>query len=94
MDRVGSFGPLDAADVDLSRGVIRSGLLLVVGVGVGSGAALAPGTIFLSFSKKGRRAAKEEAIGELGGGETATDVMVGAAIGGDGVSRILVGICI
>lgn len=93
MDRVGSFGPLDAADVDLSRGVIRSGLL-VVGVGVGSGAALAPGTIFLSFSKKGRRAAKEEAIGELGGGETATDVMVGAAIGGDGVSRILVGICI
>ena len=93
MDRVGSFGPLDAADVDLSRGVIRSGLL-VVGVGVGSGAALAPGTIFLSFSKKGRRAAKEEAIGELGGGETATDVMVGAAIGGDGVSCILVGICI
>ena len=92
MDRVGSFGPLDAADIDLSRGVIKSGLL--VAVGVGSGAALAPGTIFLSFSKKGRRAAKEEAIGELGGGETATDVMVGAAIGGDGVSCILVGICI
>lgn len=87
MDRVGSIGLLDAADIDLSRGVIMSGLLVV---GVGSGAALAPGTIFLSFSKKGRRAAKEETIGELGGGATATDVMVGA---GDGVSRIWVGIC-
>lgn len=86
MDRVGSFGLLDAADIDLSRVVT----ILVVGVGVRSGAALAPGTIFLSFSKKGRRAAKEEAIGELGGGVSAMDVMVGAAIGGDGV---LVGIC-